>query len=285
MALQSFFAPPGATRVDFAAPVGAPALFAPDSIAWQVHKNPVTLFVGGVAAVLLELAEPRVRTGVWEHSTFRSDPAGRMRRTGHAAMVTVYAPRASAEALIARVRAMHAQVYGVTPAGVRYRADDPELLDWVHATASFGLLRAFDRFARPLRADERDSYFAHGIGARWGASGAPRSEADWERLLRETMPRLEPHPIVQEFLRLVTCTRVGPAPRAMQRLLVRSAVSILPAPVRELLGIEPRWTLSAVQASVVRALAVGADRTVLRNAPPAQACLRLGLPADWLYRR
>jgi uncharacterized protein (DUF2236 family) len=34
-----------------------------------VFKNPVTLFIGGVGAVLLELAEPRVRDGVWGHST------------------------------------------------------------------------------------------------------------------------------------------------------------------------------------------------------------------------
>ena len=80
----------GNPDIDFRAPRGEAALAAADSVSWRVFKNPVALFVGGIAAVLLELAEPRVRTGVWEHSSFRGDPVRRMKRTGLAAMVTVW---------------------------------------------------------------------------------------------------------------------------------------------------------------------------------------------------
>ena len=76
-------------EVDFASPPGEPALVGPDSVAWQVFRNPVALFVGGVAAVVLELAEPRVRTGVWEHTSFRERPMERLRRTAQAAMLSV----------------------------------------------------------------------------------------------------------------------------------------------------------------------------------------------------
>jgi uncharacterized protein (DUF2236 family) len=62
-------------KIDFRNPPGAAAMYAPDSLAWHVFKNPVALFVGGITAVLLELAEERVRTGVWEHSIFRTAPA------------------------------------------------------------------------------------------------------------------------------------------------------------------------------------------------------------------
>jgi uncharacterized protein (DUF2236 family) len=48
----------GRANVDFRIPVGEPALVPADSVSWRVFKNPVALFVGGVAAVLLELAEP-----------------------------------------------------------------------------------------------------------------------------------------------------------------------------------------------------------------------------------
>ena len=68
-----------------------------------MFANPVSLFVGGATAVLLELAEPSVRTGVWDHSSFACDPATRLRRTGFAAMMTVYGPRSAAEEMIARV--------------------------------------------------------------------------------------------------------------------------------------------------------------------------------------
>ena len=71
----------------------------------------------GIAAVILELAEPAVRTGVWKHSTFRQDPLGRLQRTGLAAMVTVYGARSIAERMIQGVVRMHAGVTGETPAG------------------------------------------------------------------------------------------------------------------------------------------------------------------------
>src|SRR5262249_2484178 len=95
----SFLEAPGLPRVDFTEPAGAPALFAPDSVTGRVMKNPLALMIGGIAGVILELAEPRVRTGVWEHTKFRIDPVGRMKRTGHAAMATIYAPDETARAL------------------------------------------------------------------------------------------------------------------------------------------------------------------------------------------
>ena len=88
-------------QVDFTRPAGESALVSPDSVSWRVFKNPIALYVGGITAVLLELAEPRVRTGVWEHTTFRTDPIPRMERTGLAAMVTVYGARSEAERMIA----------------------------------------------------------------------------------------------------------------------------------------------------------------------------------------
>jgi uncharacterized protein (DUF2236 family) len=81
--------------LDFLRPPGEAALVSPDSVSWCVFKNPVSLFIGGVAAVIMELAEPRVRTGVWEHTTFRVNPVRRLRRTGLAAMVTVYGARST----------------------------------------------------------------------------------------------------------------------------------------------------------------------------------------------
>jgi uncharacterized protein (DUF2236 family) len=68
-------------KIDYAHPPGEPALLDPGSMHWRVYKNPIALAVGGVAAVLLEFAEPRIRSGVWDHSTFETDPLGRAWRT------------------------------------------------------------------------------------------------------------------------------------------------------------------------------------------------------------
>jgi uncharacterized protein (DUF2236 family) len=125
--------------INFLEPAGEAALVSPDSVSWHVFKNPLSLFVGGVSAVVLQLAEPRVRTGVWEHSNFRMDPVGRLRRTGLAAMVTVYGAHSTAEAMIARVRRMHDRIAGTTSSGEVYHANDPELLSWVQGTAAYEL--------------------------------------------------------------------------------------------------------------------------------------------------
>lgn len=278
--------PPGMEAIDFAKPRGAPALYPADSVAWRVMKNPVALMVGGIAAVLLELAEPRVRSGVWEHTDFRNDPAGRMRRTGFAALCAVYAPADQARALISRVSRLHAAIRGVTPAQVPYRADDPELLRWVYATAQFGFVEAYHRFVRALPARERDQFFAEGarVAPLWGAADAPQSDAEIEALFDRTRPHLERSGIVFEFLDIVRRAPVLPAlARPIQALAIRGAIDITPPWLRELLGIDARLGLNAAGRVTLRFLGAAADRLAI-DAPPAQACTRLGLPRGYLYR-
>jgi uncharacterized protein (DUF2236 family) len=164
-AARELLQPKGDPSVDFTQPHGEEALVAPDSVSWRIFKNPVALFIGGVAAVILELAEPSVRTGVWEHSSFRTDPVRRLQRTGLAAMVTVYGARSTAKAMIAGVVRMHDRVTGETPAGEAYRANDVGLLTWVQATASFGFAEAYNRYIRPLGHKELDRLYEEGASA------------------------------------------------------------------------------------------------------------------------
>jgi len=273
--------------VDFTHPVGEPALIAPDSVSWRVFKNPVSLYIGGITAVLLELAEPRVRSGVWDHTTFRTDPLPRMKRTGLAAMVTVYGPRSTAERMIAGVTRMHARVRGVTPDGSSYEALQPELMDWVQATASFGFLQAYHRFVTPLSPAKRDRFYAESRpGALlYGAPGSPASEAEQQALFDAMLPLLESSPIVGEFLDIMRRTSSLPLPlRPLQGLYLRAAVALLPAPVRERLGLGREYRMADWQRALVRITGRLADRIPLRNAPPAQSCQRLGLPVDYLYK-
>lgn len=275
----------GRPDVDFRAPMGEAALTPADSVSWRVFKNPVALFVGGIAAVLLELAEPRVRSGVWDHSSFRDDPVRRMARTGLAAMVTVYGARSVAERMIAGVRRMHGRVEGITPGGSAYGANDPELLDWVQATASFGFLEAYCAFVKPLPQAERDRYYAEGEAAAslYGASGAPRSEADCRALFARMTPKLERSDIVFEFLAIVRRAPVlPPLLRPAQGLFIRAGIEILPADIRALLGLRDHG-LAAWERLLVKSAGTAADRVPLPG-PPADACARLGLPADYLYR-
>ena len=282
---SDFLQPSAGPTIDFARPPGEAALVPPDSVAWQVFRNPVSLFVGGVAAVILELAEPRVRSGVWEHSSFRTDPVERLRRTGLAAMVTVYAAKGTAEAMIAGVRQVHERVEGRTEAGQPYRANDPELLDWVQATASFGFLEAYCAFVRRLGRTQRDLFYAEGVpaGRLYGAVGVPRSEAELQALFMGMQPKLEPSDVVFEFLRLMRTAPILPAPlRPVQRLLVEAAIEIVPGWARERIGLG--GSLPAVKRRFVHQIAAAADRLRLDGSPAAQSCVRLGLPPHYLWK-
>ncbi len=273
--------------VDFAQPVGEASLAPPGGVAWQVFKNPVGLFVGGITAVILELAEPRVRSGVWEHTSFRTDPLARMERTGLAAMVTVYGARSTAEKMIAGVGRMHARVSGTTPDGVAYRADDPELLAWVQATAGFGFLEAYCAFVRPLSAAARDRFYGEGVEAArlYGAEGAPTSRSAMKALFRAMRPKLERSDIVFEFLDIVQRTPIFPWPLGwIQSMLIRAAVEITPAWVRKVLGLDASYGLRTFEPGLVRSLGQLSDHIVLPSSPPAEACRRLGLPLSCLQR-
>jgi uncharacterized protein (DUF2236 family) len=274
-------------KIDFSQPPGEPAFFAPDSVAWRIYKNPVALGVGGVAAVLLEFADARIRSGVWDHSTYKQDPIGRSRRTGVAAMVGVYGPQSAARRVIAGVNNMHARVVGVTPGGEAYRALDPQLLDWVAATAGYGFLTAYDRFVTPLSAADQARYWREGqvLGPLYGVRRAPKSTDDFLDMMGELLPRFEPHPIVAEFLAIIQSGQAAPgAPRYLHRALARAAVSILPAPVRAKLALGPEFDLKPLDRLALKAAGALAERIGDTRSPPCEAAVRLGLPRDFVFR-
>lgn len=285
---KTFLQPQPGYEIDFSVPPGEPALIAPDSVSWRIFKNPVVLFIGGVAAVLLELAEPRVRDGVWQHTSFRTDALKRLQRTGLAAMVTVYGPRGKAEAMIAGVVRMHERISGVTSEGEPYHANDPELLAWVQATASFGFTQAYNAYARRLGTAERAALFAEGRPAAllYGAANAPTSQAELALLFERMKGRLVASPIIFEFLDIMAKVPALPEPaRPLQHLLIAAAVNLLPDWLRDRLGLGEKWSISPAGYLAVRALAKAADRMMLPSSPAVQACRRLGLPDDYLYRR
>jgi len=276
-------------KVDFLHPAGAPALYAPDSLAWQIYKNPVSLFIGGIAAVLLELGEERVRSGVWNHSIFPTDPLTRMRRTGLATHVSVYAPVPVAEKLIGAVVRMHERVEGRTPRGTPYRANETELLNWVQCTATFGFMEAYAAFCRPLSDEQRDQHYRESqASARlFLATGAPRSVQEQRDQFEAMRPHLEPHPIVFEFLDIVSRAPALPWPlHLMQPMMIRAGIAVLPQWVIARLELDGQeWQLRDGERRLLRRLGTWLERVPIPLSPPVQSCRRLGLPAGYLYRR
>jgi uncharacterized protein (DUF2236 family) len=263
-------------------------LLHPGSVAWRIYKNPVALTLGGVAAVLMEFADPRIRSGVWDHSIYKVDPIGRSLRTGMAAMVGVYGPQSVARRVIHGVTNMHAQVAGATPAGEAYRALDPELLDWVSATAAYGFLNAYDRFVEPVSEADKARYYREGetVARLYGVRKHPASTADFLAMMHGLEHRFEPHPIISEFLAIIQSGKAAPnAPRFLHRALARGAVSLLPPSVRHRLALGRAFDLTLLDRLALRMAGGIAERRHDPESPPCQASLRLGLPGDFLYRR
>lgn len=140
--------------------------FAPESVIRRVGNSPLTPFLGGGPAVLLQVAHPLVAAGVVQHSDYHRDLWRRLGRTLQALYLIAFGTRAEAERAAEAVRIVHARVHGTTdvrlgrfPPGTPYSASDPELMLWVHATLVESSLAVYQRFVRRLSPDEQESYY------------------------------------------------------------------------------------------------------------------------------
>ena len=128
-------------------------LFPDDSTIRRVNRENI-LLLGGGRALLMQLAHPKVAAGVDEHSDFRVRPIQRLRRTVRMTMAIVFGDRETALAAVKAVNQTHSRVRGSD-----YRAMDPDLLLWVHATLVDSAVVTYETFVRPLRAREREEFY------------------------------------------------------------------------------------------------------------------------------
>jgi len=166
--------------LDYSSPPGDPGLFGPESVCWKVHADFTSMMTGGISALLLQALHPLALAGVWDHSSFRTDILGRLRRTATFIAGTTFGNRHDALALIERVRRIHLGVSGIAPDGRPYRASDPALLTWVHVAEVSSFMTAHLRYVNPqLPVDAQDQYFAETarIAEMLGAHNVPRSRA------------------------------------------------------------------------------------------------------------
>jgi len=94
--------------------------------------------LSGPRALLMQAAHPLAVAGLLAHSEALDDPYVRLARTAEVMSTITFGPRAEADRMTRRVRAMHRSVrgalpeaVGIYPAGTPYRADDPALLMWI----------------------------------------------------------------------------------------------------------------------------------------------------------
>src|SRR5712664_3069548 len=130
-----------------------PGLFEEDSITRRVNRENI-LLLGGGRALLMQLAHPKVAAGVDDHSDFRTRPVRRLRRTVLMTMAIVFAEREPALAAPRAANQVHARVRGE-----EYRALDPDLLLWVHATLVDSALVTYETFVQRLAVSDREDFY------------------------------------------------------------------------------------------------------------------------------
>lgn len=218
----------------------AQALFPPDSPIRMVHADVVAMMVGGFRALLLQMLHPSALQGVLDHSDFRHDVEGRLRRTARFIATTTYAHRDEAMKAIATVNAIHTRITGALPDGGTYSATEPRVLAWVHVAEATSFLEAYLAYADPaMPPRDQDVYFEQTavIAELLGAAPLPRSRAEAAALILEMRAELAGSPAAREVARFLLEGEPGRRPGAVMQTLGTAAVDLLPPFARTMLGI------------------------------------------------
>ena len=199
-----------------------------------VHAD-VSMFIGGLRALLFQSLHPLAMAGVAAHSDYRADPWGRLQRTADFLAATTFGPASESERAIAMVKKVHERVVGIASDGRPYRANDPHLLKWVHIAEVDSFVAAHRAFGETtLSAHDYDHYVADMsvIAEHLGVVEPPRSMRQLQQQLRYYRHELRGSKEARDAARYLLFT--PPLP-----LLVRPAYGVLGAAAVSLL---PAWT-------------------------------------------
>lgn len=214
--------------------------FGPDDPICRVHGD-ASMYVGGIAALLLQSLHPLAMAGVAGHSGFRGDPWGRLQRTSRYIATTTFGTVEHAERAISRVRGIHTRVKGDADDGRPYAASDPHLLRWVHVAEIWSFLEAYRRFGGGDLSDEdADLYVEQAAHSALllGAKDVPRTVAELDSALEDYRPELSVTPAAIDASQFLL--REPPLPfvaRVGYDFLAYGALTVLPDWARAELGL------------------------------------------------
>ena len=227
---------------------GDPGLTGPGSVTWHVCRERVVP-LGGLSALLLQLAHPLVAAGVAEHSSFKADPTKRLMLTLEMLLVTAFGDVRQVHEMTRRIAGIHRIVHGSLPQetgewrrGTPYSAVSPELCLWVHATIVQTMLNSYSTFVRPLDMNERAELYreSESWGQLYGVGQdiRPATYQDFQDYYARTLSRLVAGDQARSVGRIILRARLRGIPIAPWSYLL--AAGLLPAPLRAQYGL--RWS-------------------------------------------
>jgi len=256
----------GGPPVAFLIPKGDRGLFGPESIAWKIHADFISMMIGGISSLILQALHPQALAGVWDHSSFREDLKGRLGRTAFFIAATTYGSTEMANKVIEKVNQIHTNITGFDEFGKSYSATDPHLLAWVHLTETRSFMSAYEDYRKEkISNQDKDQYFLEmkSLGEKMGAKNIANTYASTNEAIKIYVPELhfgeraksilnllENFPsnlATKPFIKLIS--RAGflnlpdwvyplihkPTPGYFERLAVKKSINLIAIPVREAL--------------------------------------------------
>nr|WP_281372933.1 oxygenase MpaB family protein [Kineococcus aurantiacus] len=249
---------------------GDPGVIAPGGPFRRVSAERAVV-LGGPAAILLQVAHPLVAEGVAVHSDYAAGPARRLLGTLQAALTVTFGDTDQARAAAREVGRAHAPVRGTTrsavpgtPAGTPYRANDPDLALWVHATLVWTARRVAERYAGVrLTPAEREGHWQESKPfARLFAvpdQVLPGTVAEFDDYVARTLRGLVVTDAARAVARDVLTQRTSPPLPGVAALARSITADVLPARIAGAYGLP---------LSPGRRAAAGLTRGLLRAARP-----------------
>ncbi|MDE0237336.1 MAG: oxygenase MpaB family protein [bacterium] len=255
---------------------GDPGLCGPGSVSWRVIGD-VSVFIGGIRALLIQAAHPEVVAGVDDHSRYRDDPLGRLSRTSFYVTSATFGAMPEVKEAIDLVNSAHQGVSGTSHRGQAYSASTPELAAWVHNSLTDSFLESYQRFGGRLSPAEADQFVVEQsqVGEMLGAAPLPTTAG----ALREWItgrPALAPSPGMRAAVSFLQSPPIPAAQKAGYQILMNGAIATIPRELTSVLGLTTVPGARAASTAMVLGL-----RRIMKNSPAWQAALeRCGVPYD-----
>lgn len=223
--------------------------FSPASRMWKINRERIVLLAGPAAAVL-QVAHPVVARGVANHSCFRTDATGRLRRTLDAVYTVAFGTVDEIEAVRRGVARAHQAVRGPG-----YSGFDPDAQLWVLSTLVLGSVTMYERFVAPLSDDDKDAFLEENdrFGSVFGlpSGSLPRTWAGFRNYVEEMFggPLLGSEPVCGEVARAVIRPDAPFWMRQLSPVFRALALECIPSPVAGRLGLgasilrRPLWRM------------------------------------------